>query len=97
MTTFRCDAVSASIARLVELKNVCAKSAGWLIDVGVDSPERLVEIGAVEAYCRIKAAHPRDVSLCAVWALQGAIDGVASHHLPADVKQALKDAVKERQ
>ncbi|MEH3102388.1 MAG: TfoX/Sxy family DNA transformation protein [Sphingomonas phyllosphaerae] len=96
MTISRSDDEAALIARLTALKNVGEKSAGWMIDVGVDTPERLAEIGAVETYRRMKAAHPRGVSLCAVWALQGAIDGIASHHLPADVKQALKDAVKER-
>ncbi|MFD1786353.1 TfoX/Sxy family DNA transformation protein [Sphingomonas floccifaciens] len=91
MTIFRCD-----IERLVALKNIAAKSAGWMVDVGVDTPERLAELGAVETYCRMKAAYPRDVSLCAVWALQGAIDGVASVHLDAEVKQALKNAVADR-
>ena len=94
MTIFRFD--DERLARLTALRNVAAKSAGWMIEVGVDSPERLAELGAVETYCRMKAAYPREVSLCAVWALQGAIDGVASAHLSAETKQALKDEVQQR-
>jgi DNA transformation protein len=94
MTIFRSD--DTRLARLVALRNVAAKSAAWMIEVGVDSPERLAELGAVETYCRMKAAHPREVSLCAVWALQGAIDGVAANHIPAETKQALKGAVQQR-
>ena len=96
MTTCRSEREAEAMARLAELKNVGAKSAAWMIEIGVDTPERLAELGAVETYRRMKAAHPREVSLCAVWALQGAIDGIASHHLHPDIKQALKDAVKER-
>ncbi len=84
------------LARLTALRNVATKSAGWMIDVGVDTPEKLGELGAVETYCRMKAAYPREVSLCAVWALQGAIDGVASSQLPSETKQALKEAVHQR-
>ena len=96
MAPLRADPDSAradATDRLVALKNVGPKSAVWMIEVGVDTPERLIELGAVEVYRRMKAAYPREVSLCAVWALQGAIDGVASSHLPSDVKQALKNAV----
>ncbi|WP_288413355.1 TfoX/Sxy family DNA transformation protein [uncultured Sphingomonas sp.] len=94
MTTSPCD--DDRLTRLTALRNVAAKSAGWMIEVGVDTPERLAELGAVETYCRMKAAHPREVSLCAVWALQGAIDDVPTSRLSADTKQALKDAVAER-
>jgi DNA transformation protein len=80
----------AKRARLAALKNIGEKSAGWMIEVGVDSPEALADIGPVETYRRMKAAYPRQVSLCALWALQGALMGVAYAQLPQPLKDALK-------
>jgi hypothetical protein len=53
MTTFRsepADDSAAKQARLAEMRNIGLKSAGWIIEVGVDSTERLAEVGAVETY-----------------------------------------------
>jgi len=84
------------IARLAALPNIGEKSAGWMIEVGVDTPETLAELGAVETYARMKAAYPRDVSLCALWALHGAIEGVHYAKLAPEVKDTLKDLLAAR-
>lgn len=86
---------TAKQARLAELKGIGIKSAGWMIEVGVDSPEKLAETGAVETYARMKAAYPRQMSICGLWALEGAIRGVSAHALSKQEKDALKQAYEE--
>lgn len=80
-------------AKLAALKNIGEKSAGWMIEVGVDTPEKLRDIGAIETYRRMKAAYPRQISLCALWALQGALLDTPYMHLPKELKDQLKAAV----
>ncbi len=79
--------------RLAAMKNIGAKSAGWMIEVGVDTPEKLRDIGAIETYRRMKAAYPRQISLCALWALQGALLNTPYMHLPKELKEQLKTAL----
>ncbi len=55
------------------LRNVGPKSATLLRAAGIDSLEKLREIGAVAAYRRVKFVEPRAVSLNMLWALQGAL------------------------
>jgi DNA transformation protein and related proteins len=77
-------------ARLAAMKNIGEKSAGWMIEVGVDSPAALGRIGAVETYCRMKSAYPRHISLCALWALQGALLDIPYTKIPKELKDQLK-------
>ncbi len=79
-------------ARLAEMKNIGLKSAGWMIEVGVDTPEKLRKVGAVETYLRMKSAYPRAISLCALWALQGALHDVPYNRLDPEEKKFLKEA-----
>lgn len=41
-------------AELAALPNLGPASAGWLVDAGVDSVDRLEELGAVETYRRVR-------------------------------------------
>jgi DNA transformation protein and related proteins len=72
------------------MKNIGEKSAGWMIEVGVDSPAALRRIGAVETYVRMKTAYPRHISLCALWALQGALLDIPYMKMPKELKDELK-------
>ncbi len=58
---------------MTPIKNMGPKSSAWLHEIGIDSLEDLEAIGAVEAYRRLKAARPTEVSLNALWGMQGAI------------------------
>jgi len=82
-------------ARLAEMKNIGMKSAGWMIEVGVDDPEKLAEIGAMETFARMKAAYPRQMSMCGLWALEGALRGVPHKALDAETKHVLKKAYED--
>lgn len=69
------------------------KSRVWLHEIGIDTLEDLETIGAVEAYRRLKAARPTEVSLNALWGLQGALLNIHWNALPPDMKADLKAQV----
>jgi len=80
------------------LRNVGPKSAILLRAAGIDSLEKLREIGAVAAYRRVKFVEPRAVSLNMLWALQGALTNRDWRDVPPGEKDRLRaDAEPEGQ
>ncbi|WP_086929723.1 TfoX/Sxy family protein [Agarilytica rhodophyticola] len=73
---------------LLGLKNLGMASVNILNAVGVNSYEDLSEIGAVEAFCRIKARGIH-VSKVMLYALQGALMDVHWNDLTPDLKAQL--------
>jgi DNA transformation protein len=57
------------------LPNLGPVSRQMLADVGIDSVSALRRLGAVAAYVKVKAMHPR-ASLNLLWALEGALTGL---------------------
>lgn len=57
------------------LKGLGTASRTLLASVGIETAADLRALGAVEAYRRVKAAHPKRVSLNLLWALEGALSG----------------------
>ncbi|CAH2715110.1 hypothetical protein BACCIP111895_02294 [Neobacillus rhizosphaerae] len=74
---------------LHELPNISKVIEGKLVEVGIDTPQLLKEIGSKEAFFRIKQ---KDSTSCVnmLCALEGAIQGIRWHFLPDDIKQELK-------
>lgn len=70
------------------------RSRQWLAAVGVRTLEDLATLGALEAWRRAKAAHPREVSLNLLYGLQGLLMGCAWNELPPSVKEALKKSAE---
>jgi DNA transformation protein len=58
------------------LPNLGPVSRQMLADVGIDSVSALRRLGAVAAYAKVKAKHPR-ASLNLLWALEGALTGLS--------------------
>ena len=83
----------ASQRALADLLNLGPKTAAWLADVGIASEAELRRAGAVAAYRRLKHARPREVSLNALWALYGALTGVAWNRIDAAAKVRLRAEV----
>lgn len=79
---------------LVKLRNISAKSAARLADNGITSSAQLAELGAVEAYLRLRSQ--RDVIFAMRWALQGALLDLPWYVLPPDIKRALLDELGEQ-
>jgi hypothetical protein len=56
----------------------------------------VVQIGVVETYKRVKAAHPEKVSLNLLYGLQAALLDLPWTELPPDIKEELKRQAEER-
>ena len=71
-----------------KLRNIGPKSAAWLRQVGLHTPEALAEAGTVGAFMRIKRAGFRP-SLNLLYALEGAILDCRWRDVPEDRRQQL--------
>jgi DNA transformation protein len=74
--------------KLNELPNISKVIERKLIEVGIDTPQMLKDIGCKEAFTRIKLM---DSTACVnmLYALEGAIDGIRWHYLSDDKKKEL--------
>ena len=60
---------------LTGMRNLGPRTTQWLASIGITTPSRLRRVGPVAAYVRLKRAH-RGVSLNALYALVGAVEGL---------------------
>jgi len=81
---------------MTPIKNMGPKSRLWLHEIGIDSLEDLEAVGAVEAYRRLKASRPTDVTLNALWGMQAALLNIHWNALPPELKADLKAQVDEK-
>ena len=74
---------------LTEMPNIGNEVSKKLIAVGIDTPEKLIELGSKQAFIRIKTI---DDTACfsMLQGLEGAIQGIRWHHLSEPVKKDLK-------
>lgn len=86
--------MTVSHSELLRLKNLGMATVNILHAIGINTYADLREVGAVEAYKRIKA---RDINVSKVmlYALQGALMDVHWNDLPADLKQRLVDEAED--
>ena len=79
---------------LTKLNNIGKTLAEQLISVGIDTEEKLKEIGSRDAWLKIKAVDP---SACynRLCALEGAIQGIRWHDLSENDKAKLKEFYNE--
>jgi DNA transformation protein len=70
----KADADAKALAA-VPLKGLGTASRILLASAGIDSPRKLARLGAIESFRRVKAMHPKRVSLNLLWALEGALTG----------------------
>lgn len=81
---------------LTSMMNIGREMARKLTSVGIDSPEKLMELGAEQAYFKLKMTYPQ-VCLVHLYALEGAVRQVEFNQLPPETKKKLKefsDAIK---
>ncbi len=76
------------------LLRIGSRSRHWHAEADIHSLEDLASLGALEAWKRAKAAHPREVSLNLLYALQGPLMDCAWNELPPSVKEGLKKAAQ---
>ena len=76
--------------RIEDIRNLSPKSAWVLKEAGIESQTALRELGAVDAYKRVKFQFPRYASLNLLWALEAGLRDMDWRALSEDDKAALK-------
>jgi DNA transformation protein and related proteins len=69
--------------------NIGKDTEAKLIQVGIDSFEKLQEAGTEQAFLRLQALDP-GACLCLLYGLDGAISGIKSTQLSPERKEELK-------
>lgn len=77
------------MSELTAMENIGKEMARKLTAVGIDSPEKLMEIGSKQAFFRLKETFP-NVCLVHLYALEGAITGQEYNRLPEETKKDMK-------
>ena len=78
------------MTKLTAMKNIGAEMERKLRAVGIDTPEKLLEAGAEGAFFQLKTLFPK-VCLIHLYALEGAVEGIAFNALPDEKKRDLKE------
>jgi len=78
------------MSKLSKLPNVGKVLEENLLAVGIQTLEQLQEIGAEEAFRRIRFQRDPGACLHMLYGIQGAILGIPDKFLSADIKQELK-------
>ena len=81
---------------LERMTNLGPVSAARLRGLGIETPDDLRRLGAIEAYVRLKRRFPAETTRLTLYALHGALTGVRWYELPAEVRSALRDAANRR-
>ena len=75
--------------RLEDLPNIGKVAVRQLIQVGIESPEKLKAIGAKEAWLKIQAIDD-SAYLNHLYGLEGAVEGIKKSQLDFETKADLK-------
>ncbi len=78
------------LEKLSDLPNVGKVLLRRLAEIGVDTPAQLREIGAREAFLRIRA-HDPGACLHMLCGIEGAIRGIRDKDLPQETRDHLKE------
>jgi DNA transformation protein and related proteins len=78
---------------LARMKNLGPISAARLRAVGIDSPEELRRLGAVEAFLRLRRGLPFDISQVFLYALHGAVTDTDWKQLSESTRARLRREV----
>jgi len=79
---------------LESLRGIGPVTIDRLSMVGIDSVDKLEELGALGAYLLLKDAFPKWASLNALWGLQAALMDIDWRELPEELKQQLRIEVE---
>lgn len=82
-----------------KLRNVGPSLARKMLDAGIDSPQKLIDMGAREAYLAMYKSGDSygDHNAAYLYALEGAIRDCAWNEIPDSVKQEYRDFARELQ
>lgn len=77
------------MSELTAMMNIGKEMAAKLTSVGIDTPEKLIELGSKRAFAKIKEAYP-NVCLVHLYTLEGAIYNIEYNRLSEETKKELK-------
>ncbi len=77
------------MSELTSMMNIGKEMAQKLTSVGIDTPEKLIELGSEQAFRKLKEAYPQ-VCLVHLYTLEGAIYNTEYNRLSEDRKRELK-------
>lgn len=77
------------MTELTSMQNIGKEMASKLKSVDINTAEELIELGAKEAFCRLKEKYP-NVCLVHLYTLEGAIQNVEFNNLSEKTKASLK-------
>lgn len=75
---------------LPKIRRLGPKTIGRLGEIGIHTQADLEDMGAVEAYKRLKALYPDKITLNALWGLQAAILNIDWNTIPLDMRAELR-------
>lgn len=78
------------MSELTSMMNIGKEMAKKLTTVGIDSSEKLIRIGAKQAFLQLKQEYP-NVCLVHLYTLEGAICNTEFNCLSEDKKKELKE------
>lgn len=78
------------MAELTSMMNIGKEMEKKLAAIGIDSSEKLIETGAMQAFLKLKGVYPQ-VCLVHLYALEGAIENVEFNSLSEEKKKELKE------
>ena len=80
--------------RIRDMRNLGPRTEAMLAEAGIVSEADLREVGAVEAYLRLKFIFGGHASLLALYAMEAALIGCDWRALPQETKDRLQRAVE---
>lgn len=85
------------VAEMAKLPNLGPVSAEWLVNAGIDSKEKLVELGAKEAFLRVfeQGGWRSCMCACFLYAMEGVIAGEKWNEISQGKKDELKKFSRE--
>ena len=78
------------MSELTSMMNIGKEMERKLTSVGIDSMEKLIELGSKEAFMKLKQTYP-NVCLVHLYTLEGAIHNIEYNCLSEDKKKELKE------
>lgn len=78
------------MSELISMMNIGKEMERKLTAIGIDSPEKLIETGAKQAFLKLKQTYPQ-VCLVHLYTLEGAICNTEYNNLSEAKKKELKE------
>lgn len=78
------------MSELTSMMNIGKEMAKKLTTVEIDSSEKLIELGAEQAFLRLREVYPQ-ICLVHLYTLEGAISNIEFNNLSENRKKELKE------